>query len=80
MNPDDETDFSGDNIDNEVSQEIQAESYELPIHLINNLENFKNWRKRSLIKGREKPGKRDYAKVHQDPVQYRNLYQYLIFR
>ena len=53
----------------------------LPLKLIHLLEDPDAWRKRSLIKGhRRKTGQQDYARVHQDPEQFRNLYMYLVFR
>ena len=62
------------------AEQLEDRTYELPMHLINLLEKSDNWRKRSLHGVKEKPAQKYYCKVHNDPKQYRNLYQYLVFR
>ena len=62
------------------AEQLEDSTYELPMHLINLLEKSDNWRKRSLHGVKEKPAQKYYCKVHNDPKQYRNLYQYLVFR
>ena len=51
----------------------------LPMELIDVL-CFKteNWKKNNLYKAENERGKRLYAKVHQNPTLYRNLYEFLL--
>ena len=58
------------------------DSYHLPMRLINLLEDPKNWKNRCLIKttGIHDRGKELYSKVHQNPILYKNMYEYLLFR
>jgi hypothetical protein len=70
----------GDTSDIEKVAEAENEAYGVPMQLINLLEKPDNWRKRSLNNRCEKNGQHYYAKVHQDPTEYRNMYQYLVFR
>ena len=60
--------------------QLEHETYALPLKLINILEKPDNWRKRSLNNFSDKTGQSLYVQVHQDPVEYRNMYQYLVFR
>ena len=52
----------------------------LPLKLIQLLETKDFWRKRSYIGSSETSAQKLYARVHQDPVLYRNLYHYIVFR
>ena len=60
----------------------EDDSYHLPMRLINLLEEPKNWKNRCLDKntGVYDKGKELYSKVHQNPILYKNLYEYLLFR
>ena len=60
----------------------EDDSYHLPMRLINLLEEPKNWKNRCLDKntGVYDKGKELYSKVHQNPLLYKNLYEYLLFR
>lgn len=55
---------------------------DIPMDLINCLENPANWRKKDfgLNKDNLEGAKRQYWKVHNDPQQLQSLYQYLIHR
>ena len=66
--------------DIEAMAKLENETYKLPIRLIKILENPDNWQKRTLSEKLEKEGQYYYAKVHQDPLEYRNTYQYFVFR
>ena len=66
--------------DQKFKSEVRDEAYGLPMNLINILENPNNWSKRNLHGKHEKDGRYYYAKVHQNPVEYQNFYQYLVFR
>ena len=59
-----------------------ADQYRLPMELINIFEQELNWRDthRSLRHHSESQARRLYARVHCDPVLYRNLYRYLCWR
>ena len=76
----------GDEVDHvprgeeKTKNEVRDEAYGLPMNLINILENPNNWIKRNLHGKHEKNGRYYYAKVHQNPMEYRNTYQYLVFR
>ena len=70
----------GNSREDEAEKEVEQECYGLPMKLINILEKPANWRKRSLITQHDLSGQRLYAEVHQDPIMYRNMYQYLVFR
>ncbi len=54
----------------------------LPMELIDVFEHSRNWResRSCLVRGKESTGKRLYAKVHGDPLLYKNLYRYLYYR
>jgi hypothetical protein len=52
----------------------------LPLKLIRLLERKDFWRKRSLVGTNERTAQILYARVHQDPVLYRNLYHYIVYR
>ena len=67
-------------IDLEKDAKVEKEYFQLPMGLINILENPDSWKERSLHKSCELTGKNLYAKVHGDPVQFRNLYHYLVYR
>jgi len=60
----------------------EDDSYHLPMRLINLLEDPKNWKNRCLVKtaGIYDKGKELYSKVHQNPILYKNMYEYLLFR
>ena len=76
----------GDEVDHvprgeeKTKNEVRDEAYGLPMNLINILENPNNWIKRNLHGKHEKNGRYYYAKMHQNPMEYRNTYQYLVFR
>ena len=59
-----------------------AAQHRLPMDLINVFEQELNWRDthRSLASSAESRAQRLYARVHCDPVLYRNLYRYLCWR
>ncbi len=52
----------------------------LPLKLIKLLEKKDFWRKRSFVGVNERTAQVLYAKIHQDPVLYRNLYHYIVYR
>ena len=52
----------------------------LPLRLIAILEPHVNWNNFNLNRNFEKEAIHLYAKVHQDPVLYKNLYRYLVYR
>ena len=52
----------------------------LPLKLIRLLEKKDFWRKRSFVGVNERTAQVLYAKIHQDPVLYRNLYHYIVYR
>ena len=66
--------------DVEAITKLENETYKLPIRLIKILENPDNWRKKCLTDKLENEGQYFYAKVHQDTLEYRNTYQYFVFR
>ena len=66
--------------DEKTKSEVRDEAYGLPMNLINILENPNNWIKRNLHGKHERNGRYYYAKMHQNPMEYRNTYQYLVFR
>ena len=66
--------------DEKTKNEVRDEAYGLPMNLINILENPNNWIKRNLHGKHERNGRYYYAKMHQNPMEYRNTYQYLVFR
>ncbi len=53
---------------------------DLPLKLIELIENHDNWKRQSLRGRVERNGQHLYAIVHQNPTVYRNLYSYLVFR
>jgi hypothetical protein len=63
-----------------LSELVSEDGEVLPKQLVRILEQTDNWRKRSLHGRPEAQGLHLYAKVHQDPVLYRNLYRYLVYR
>ena len=73
------TNAAGDRVKKVKSED---DSYHLPMRLINLLEDPKNWKNRCLDKntGVYDKGKELYSKVHQNPLLYKNLYEYLLFR
>ena len=67
-------------LDTEDVAKLENETYKLPVRLIKILENPENWRKKCLTDKLENEAQYYYAKVHQDPEEYRNTYQYFVFR
>ena len=67
-------------------EEINSKSEVLPIELIQLLENSRNWNrkescnKKKMERRKEELAKHLYAKVHQVPRLYRNLYYYFFVR
>ena len=73
---------TGDNNAMTRVEQIENYTYQMPMRLINLLEKPANWKKRSLYKNKDidTKAKELYSEVHQNPVLYKNLYEYLIFR
>ena len=75
----DNDDGDGDDDDNDDDW-VESDEAILPLKLIRLLEKKSFWRKRSYVGGSEVSAQRLYARVHQDPVLFRNLYNYIVFR
>ena len=73
---------AGDSVPEVKKDKIESDSYHLPMRLINILENPDNWNNRCLVKntGVYDKAKELYSKVHQNPLLYKNMYEYLLFR
>lgn len=72
-----------DDDDDSIDDWVESDEAVLPLGLIRLLEKKSFWRKRSFgggVGGPEASAQRIYARVHQDPVLYRNLYHYIVFR
>ena len=79
---DDQVDFNHQYTDPEAKIKLENEAYGLPMVLINLLEKTENWseNQKTLLGQYEDKGQYYYAQVHQNPMEYRNFYQYLVFR
>ena len=73
---------STDTVSGIATSEMREMELSFPINLINVFEHTANWRdtKRSLFLPQENLAQHYYALIHRDPVLYRNLYRYLVFR
>ena len=79
---DDQVDFNQQYTDPEAKIKLENEAYGLPMVLINLLEKTENWseNQKTLLGEYENQGQYYYAQVHQNPMEYQNFYQYLVFR
>ena len=66
--------------DSEDKNKLESETYRLPMVLLNLFEKKEHWQKQNLVGKFDADGQYHYAKVHQNPMLYQNMYQYLIFR
>ena len=69
----------GNPLINEDSDPSIKHENKVPMHLIKILENPENWLRWSLNVSPDSEGRNIYAKVHQDPIKFRNIYQYFEF-
>ena len=78
---DDQVDCTHQYTDPEAKIKLENEAYGLPMVLINLLEKSENWSEnQKTLQGRfENEGQYQYAHVHQNPMEYKNTYQYLVF-
>ena len=75
-------DYTHQYTDPEAKIKLENEAYGLPMVLINLLEKTENWseNQKTLLGEYEDKGQYYYAQVHQNPMEYQNFYQYLVFR